>query len=97
MIYEVIKYKTIEGRRVKTTYVDGDNLRDVLEAMEAYQEEYYATDGLYGYHEDEFVLRVRDEDDNETDVDIIIKCQVERPIDEQREYGTLNKAMQGVY
>ncbi len=95
MIFEILKRKTVEGREIETVYVDGKNIREVLEGIESYQEEYYATDNLYGTHEDEFILRITDDNDNESEVTVVIRCHVEKPIDHQREYGTWNKSMQG--
>lgn len=94
MIYEIIKYKTVNGVQHETCITDGKNLQNVVERAEKYLEEEYGQEGLFGYHEDTYTLRVWDDEiANEFERDIVLKVQVEKDTtsDDSRHWRDLGR------
>lgn len=78
MIYEILKYKTVDGVQSESCITDGTDLKEVIYAAEEYLEEQYAIDGLWGYHEDNYTLRIWDDEiEKEFEREIVLKVDVQ--------------------
>jgi hypothetical protein len=77
MIYEILRYDIVKGVQSEYCITDGTDLKAVIYAAEEYLEEQYAIDGLWGYHEASYTLRMTDDDDKVLEREITLKVDVQ--------------------